>query len=55
MSMTASMCLSMTGRPTRAQIINEQIRNSYSYLPKGGQYEEQKIQTGYRQMEKGRT
>lgn len=55
MSMTRSMCLSMTGRPTRAQILNEQRRNSYSYLPKGGQYEEQKIQTRHRQMEKSRT
>lgn len=55
MSITASMCLSMTGRPTRAQIINEQIRNSYSYLPKGGQDEKQEIQTRHRQMEKSRT
>lgn len=55
MSMTASMCLSMTGRPTRAQIINEQIRNSYSYLPKGGQDEKQEIQTRNEKMERNRT
>lgn len=42
MSMTASMCLSMTGRPTRAQILNEQRRNSYSYLPKREVKEERK-------------
>ena len=55
MSMTQSMCLSMTGRPTRAQIINEQRRNSYFYLPKGGQYEKQEIQTRNEKMEKSRT
>lgn len=32
MSMTSSMCVSMTGRPTRAQIANEQRRQSYGYL-----------------------
>ena len=32
MSMTGSMCISMTGRPTRAQIANEQRRQSYGYL-----------------------
>jgi hypothetical protein len=32
MSMTESMCVSMTGRPTRAQIANEQRRQSYGYL-----------------------
>ncbi len=31
MSMTGSMCVSMTGRPTRAQIANEQRRQSYGY------------------------
>lgn len=30
--MTGSMCVSMTGRPTRAQILNEQRRNSYEYI-----------------------
>ena len=30
--MTGSMCVSMTGRPTRAQIVNEQRRNSYEYI-----------------------
>lgn len=32
MSMTGSMCVSMTGRPTQAQILNEQRRNSYEYI-----------------------
>ena len=32
--MTSSMCVSMTGRPTMAQILNEQRRRSYPYLPK---------------------
>ena len=32
MSMTGSMCVSMTGRPTQAQIFNEQRRNSYEYI-----------------------
>lgn len=31
MSMTSSMCRSMTGRPTRMQIANEQRRQSYGY------------------------
>lgn len=30
--MTGSMCVSMTGRSTRAQIVNEQRRNSYEYI-----------------------
>lgn len=30
-SMTGSMCISMTGRPTRLQIVNEQRRQSYGY------------------------
>ena len=29
--MTGSMCISMTGRPTMAQIINEQNRQRYEY------------------------
>lgn len=32
MSMTGSMCVSMTGRPTRLQIANEQRRQRYGYL-----------------------
>lgn len=32
MSMTGSMCVSMIGRPTQAQILNEQRRNSYEYI-----------------------
>ena len=32
MSMTGSMCVSMIGRPTQAQIMNEQRRNSYDYI-----------------------
>ena len=28
----SSMCVSMTGRPTQAQILNEQRRNSYEYI-----------------------
>ena len=31
MSMTSSMCVSMTGRPTRLQVANEQRRQSYGY------------------------
>lgn len=31
MSMTGSMCVSMTGRPTFAQRQNEQRRQSYGY------------------------
>ena len=31
MSMTSSMCVSMTGRPTFAQRQNEQRRQSYDY------------------------
>lgn len=31
MSMTGSMCVSMTGRPTHMQIANEQRRQSYGY------------------------
>jgi len=31
MSMTGSMCVSMTGRPTHLQIANEQRRQSYGY------------------------
>ena len=31
MSMCSSMCKSMTGRPTRAQVYNEQKRQSYGY------------------------
>lgn len=30
--MTNSMCTSMTGRPTQAQIMNEKRRNSYEYI-----------------------
>ena len=29
--MTGSMCISMTGRPTTYQIMNETRRTSYSY------------------------
>lgn len=28
----SSMYVSMTGRPTQAQILNEQRRNSYEYI-----------------------
>lgn len=28
----SSMCVSMTGRPTQAQTLNEQRRNSYEYI-----------------------
>ncbi len=35
MSMTGSMCVSMTGRPTRLQIANEQRRQRYDYLRTG--------------------
>lgn len=31
MSMTSSMCISMTGRPTRLQVANEQRRQQYGY------------------------
>lgn len=31
MSMTGSMCVSMTGRPTPAQIANNERRAAYSY------------------------
>ena len=35
MSMTASMCVSMTGRPTHLQIANEQRRKAYGYYQVG--------------------
>jgi len=28
----SSMCVSMTGRPTRRQLVNEQHRRSYEYI-----------------------
>ena len=31
MNMTGSMCTSMTGRPTRLQVANEQRRQRYGY------------------------
>jgi len=35
MSMTRSMCVSMTGRPTFLQMRNEQKRQSYNYYKVG--------------------
>lgn len=39
--MTGSMCQSMTGRPTRAQIANEQRRQSYGYYQNAKAIKEQ--------------
>lgn len=41
MSMTSSMCVSMTGRPTRLQIANESRRQSYDYLQQNAKASEE--------------
>lgn len=51
MSMTGSMCVSMTGRPTFAQRQNEQRRQSYGYYQVAKAIKEQ--QKGNRPIHNG--
>ena len=49
MSMTGSMCVSMTGRPTFAQRQNEQRRQSYGYYQTAKTIKEQHLDYANRQ------